>query len=286
MRKVSGSCSSEPSASVALRLCHREKQSRESGFQNMPSHPAEIATARGLLDGNRKRLNPAFVERLSRDLVDGWSISILQPITKEAEKVPAVIEACGKCGKQGVEDSGSSTTLLTCARCKVQKYCSKECQLADWKQHKKICKAPEKEPSADIIVVDVQKSLQFGEAMGWPAGMPMTMASMNMDASLGDMKAPGDSKEAGPLPDKIFIVKVQVPPSGFGSSPMGMMCYNERRNIQCQIHTQSCRDAERLDRIVRSGTIAGGMKAYFNAYLSADGKLNIVAHKPLPLQRW
>lgn len=29
--------------------------------------------------------------------------------------------------------------LLTCSRCKIAKYCSKECQKNDWKNHKRVC---------------------------------------------------------------------------------------------------------------------------------------------------
>jgi hypothetical protein len=31
--------------------------------------------------------------------------------------------------------------LMKCQRCKAAYYCSKECQVADWKNHKKRCKA-------------------------------------------------------------------------------------------------------------------------------------------------
>lgn len=38
------------------------------------------------------------------------------------------------CQKCGVSDD-----LKKCARCKLVSYCSRTCQTADWKQHKKIC---------------------------------------------------------------------------------------------------------------------------------------------------
>lgn len=38
---------------------------------------------------------------------------------------------CAKCRKVG--------DLRTCARCESQQYCSRECQMAHWKEHKKIC---------------------------------------------------------------------------------------------------------------------------------------------------
>lgn len=41
---------------------------------------------------------------------------------------------CPSCGKPG---------KFLCSRCKSVRYCSKECQKAHWKEHKKVCKAPE-----------------------------------------------------------------------------------------------------------------------------------------------
>ncbi|KAE9992238.1 hypothetical protein EG327_009616 [Venturia inaequalis] len=43
---------------------------------------------------------------------------------------------CDKCGKEKRE---SGEALLNCAQCHKAKYCSSECQKAQWKEHKKIC---------------------------------------------------------------------------------------------------------------------------------------------------
>lgn len=40
---------------------------------------------------------------------------------------------CRACGKEG---------SMACSRCKRVRYCSKECQRADWRDHKKACNAP------------------------------------------------------------------------------------------------------------------------------------------------
>jgi len=45
---------------------------------------------------------------------------------------------CGNCNK--LEKSNKDSKLLKCGGCKIQYYCSKECQVKDWKEHKKICK--------------------------------------------------------------------------------------------------------------------------------------------------
>ncbi|GFH53173.1 hypothetical protein CTEN210_09649 [Chaetoceros tenuissimus] len=43
--------------------------------------------------------------------------------------------ACARCGKQD-----STQKLLVCGSCKLFRYCSRECQVAHWKDHKQICK--------------------------------------------------------------------------------------------------------------------------------------------------
>jgi len=39
------------------------------------------------------------------------------------------------CANAGCESAGHHC----CSKCKVQFYCSRDCQLADWKKHKEIC---------------------------------------------------------------------------------------------------------------------------------------------------
>ena len=36
----------------------------------------------------------------------------------------------------------SKPSTQICSRCKMRQYCSKSCQMIDWKQHKQYCKAP------------------------------------------------------------------------------------------------------------------------------------------------
>lgn len=264
-----------------------EQASRDSGFQNMKSHIAEIKTARAILDENHKRLDPEFIENASSDLVGGFKISILQPVPKEGEAAPASTEVCSRCGKAEVP---GGAPLKACAKCKVQKYCSRECQVADWKVHKKSCVTPEAEEKAEIIVVDM--SVDVMAARGMPGMvttmMPMDNSSYSRDPADDMKKLRVGAPEKMPAADKMFIVKIQVPmTSRVSAGPLSgvMMCYNQARDVQVHIAEQNCAVSARLDGIIRSGKIANGMKGYFNAYVSA-GKLHIVAHNPLPLQQW
>ena len=54
---------------------------------------------------------------------------------------------CARCGKPG------ATGMLRCSKCKSVRYCSRECQRSDWKQHKLRCK----EVSKDLAARSEQK---------------------------------------------------------------------------------------------------------------------------------
>jgi MYND finger len=50
-------------------------------------------------------------------------------------------KACISCGREKAVDG---SCLLNCGRCHLAKYCSQECQRADWKTHKNACKTTQK----------------------------------------------------------------------------------------------------------------------------------------------
>ncbi|GJE87541.1 zinc finger MYND domain-containing protein [Phanerochaete sordida] len=62
------------------------------------------------------------------------------PENMPAPHVPGVVypaaAACTKCER----DSTIDKTMSRCGRCKLARYCSKECQTADWPRHKTNCK--------------------------------------------------------------------------------------------------------------------------------------------------
>lgn len=59
--------------------------------------------------------------------------SCLNELRKEARTIPKMTW-CWFCGKEDTKEK-----LFRCTRCKLVEYCSKECQVADWKSHKLNC---------------------------------------------------------------------------------------------------------------------------------------------------
>ena len=75
-------------------------------------------------------------EDMRDSLLDGveksWSA------VKKATKTMS--RSCNSCGREEAALEGRKKKLNACARCRLALYCSKECQVADWKRgHKQTC---------------------------------------------------------------------------------------------------------------------------------------------------
>ncbi|KAJ9487385.1 hypothetical protein VN97_g5937 [Penicillium thymicola] len=79
----------------------------------------------------RVAISPAFASALVDKPID---VSAL-PSARDASGQDLI--SCQVCGKDDEEGSA----LRNCSRCHKAKYCSRDCQKADWKKHKKVCKA-------------------------------------------------------------------------------------------------------------------------------------------------
>ena len=64
-----------------------------------------------------------------------------------------------------------------------------------------------------------------------------------------------------------------------------LMCYNQKRDFQCWIPRQQ-NDSEKLARLIKTSGLAGGLKAYFKAYVDQSTKQLVVLPMMLPAQPW
>jgi hypothetical protein len=53
------------------------------------------------------------------------------------QTITSASNRCGYCAKADIHDGN---TLKRCGNCKAVRYCSSECQVADWSNHKKMCR--------------------------------------------------------------------------------------------------------------------------------------------------
>jgi len=87
-----------------------------------------------LLDENRSRLaisqedkDTTNLKYYTKKAPKGWKFSILRPVDPTK---PSGLKMCPNCDKPATR---------TCSQCKIVGYCSRDCQKAQWKEHKKIC---------------------------------------------------------------------------------------------------------------------------------------------------
>ncbi|GMI00942.1 hypothetical protein TrLO_g12173 [Triparma laevis f. longispina] len=72
-----------------------------------------------------------YVEGLKKKEIEEEEELIEKVETFEVSENVSEERKCEACEKEGAKK---------CSRCKVVWYCSKDCQVKDWKIHKKICK--------------------------------------------------------------------------------------------------------------------------------------------------
>jgi hypothetical protein len=79
------------------------------------------------------------------------ALTKLQGLARLSNLDQSYVDICNHCEKVETLDGAK---LMKCQRCKLTYYCSKECQVADWKGHKKFCK----EISSTTISRSTQKT--------------------------------------------------------------------------------------------------------------------------------
>lgn len=66
---------------------------------------------------------------------------------------------------------------------------------------------------------------------------------------------------------------------------LDLMCYNQKRDFQCWIPRQQ-NDSEELATLIRTSGLAGGLKAYFKAFVDQTTQQLVVVPTMLPAQPW
>ena len=89
---------------------------------------------------------------------------------------------CGKCGKQA---TAATCKLLRCSACKIQKYCSKECQVQDWHWHKTSCTASREtlEISLDPTVSQITRLVDLSRSPFWQGSVSAASARQDREVN-------------------------------------------------------------------------------------------------------
>lgn len=164
-------------------------------------------------------------------------------------------ESCEHCGKRSSE---LGYELLQCTRCLSACYCSKECQIADWKKgnHKQEC--PERKKQGELVL---------GEAMKVPEGL----ANMNFATNTEhDHFRYGPPK--GCKPNEKFWIKVQS--EGVKTN---LFIYDRSRYCCFYLPPGSAGHKELVAKVGEDRAFEG-RKSFFKAKFNADGKCVVFLH--------
>eukprot|EP00978_Attheya_sp_CCMP212_P003707 scaffold7843_cov47-Attheya_sp.AAC.2 len=164
---------------------------------------------------------------------------------------------CSKCG--AVESSSSTSTLVilsVCARCKVVQYCSRDCQVLDWKGgHKQACKQLEEERGASF-------ELETPPVTENP--VMMSFATRQTSTAQGSYRKPDDVAVG-----EQFYIKVQI---AIPNSPL--LIYDKSR--QCHFFYPPDLGGYREMYGAAVGERAtNGTKAYLKASFDANGNCTV-----------
>ncbi|KAF9266065.1 hypothetical protein L218DRAFT_956454 [Marasmius fiardii PR-910] len=85
----------------------------------------------------------------------GPTVTTIEDMKKAIPERKPLVRPCGNC--MNVPEPGS--TFSHCAKCRETHYCSRECQVAHWPQHKEVCK----HRARVIAQMEQQKAAAFAE---------------------------------------------------------------------------------------------------------------------------
>jgi hypothetical protein len=158
------------------------------------------------------------------------------------------------------DDSGGEN-LLVCSRCKVVRYCGRDCQVQHWKEHKKEC-------------VDLS-SLSLGVTLGPPSEFDDGLCSMTRDLRTGGTfrNDAGYKKPRGTKHNEKFVIKCQ------GNSDIcPILIYDQTRTCQFYLRPEQKGFKEILKEI-RNEPAWQGRKTFMKASFDKNGVCTVYPKK-------
>eukprot|EP00978_Attheya_sp_CCMP212_P016325 scaffold42639_cov37-Attheya_sp.AAC.8 len=159
------------------------------------------------------------------------------------------LRICRHCNKMETSQE-FQMALKQCSRCGNAFYCSKECQVADWKSHKKYCKPVTKE-HAKMQGASQQSLLNFANKHYVDIMVKMAEACDETGVKKGDMLVALDF-----MPDANGVVPVLESPPEFSIAPVRGYIEGSRPSEPDWFHKN--RDKKEYEQTI--GSVIGGIK--------------------------
>lgn len=257
-------------------LKRRDVDNMMEGMYSISTEKGELPLLLELLQKNEKRLDPEYKKRMSEQLPRAFRISFFSPLkggpkpSEEAKKEMM----CVSCGKP---------KRYQCARCRRKSYCSRDCQVKHWPEHKANCRKLSDVPFIEVDTRNIPEELTYGMTLSW------IQPGFNQQKKQEpfNMKKNGEAFDIG----QIFAVKIQVPICGTDGGPLSqsMLLYDKDKKLQTHIWPGSVKQGvdgfSDLFRVIRvRGDL--GMRMFVLAEYQGNGYIKLYYDTLLPHPGW
>ncbi|KZT67860.1 hypothetical protein DAEQUDRAFT_672474 [Daedalea quercina L-15889] len=184
---------------------------------------------------------------------------------RTGEQRPLDGKMCAKCGKTDVP-------LKICSKCHAAKYCSAECQRADWREHKQACT-----PFDTVTSVTIRPSYNSRSMLMSSSDLKRQAFGIPTNPQPRTHNRGAHAPHVRPGQPKAMVIKAQVPYTGSAPTMRSgpMVVYDKKRELVCVLEASGNEDAYmRIATTVWTKGV-GGAKAYFPAELKSKDELVI-----------
>eukprot|EP00727_Mastigamoeba_balamuthi_P003694 m51a1_g13321 hypothetical protein (388) ;mRNA; f:127-1413 len=237
----------------------------------------EVLFTRDVLAANARRLSPleqstlaaraSMPPQYAEFFTASFALPVCAPppshlVAKAAATATAPPTPCATCGKPARN---------VCSRCKAVSYCGRECQKADWPQHKATCGTRGSDAGSVLVpFADDATRGMYGAMLG---------VGQHTSGSITGAKLKVPANTHG---DREFVVKVQVPLTG-GDDPL--LVYDQTRAWQVFLQCEgSPAEYRALQAAVRDTPLR--IKAFFRAKREGHFLRVFTTDLPSQNQRW
>ncbi|CAK5263662.1 unnamed protein product [Mycena citricolor] len=201
---------------------------------------------------------------------------------RNSEEAPREKKSCDSCGKE-------SASLKNCAKCRVARYCSVDCQRSAWPTHKRTCN-PFSHSNTVVLIPHYHaynNTIPTADLTRRAMGYPSEAEAWSKNKMRGAHAPKKVDKES-----KSITIKVQVPWNFQGDleaskkSSGDLLVYTKKRDFACTIRKRDApAEYDRIAAVVREKGV-GGAKAYFAAELESRDRLVVKVTEVLAEQPW
>lgn len=179
--------------------------------------------------------------------------------TRKARKQEGL--TCANCNKT---DDSNGEKLLVCSRCKVVRYCGRDCQVQHWKEHKKEC--------TTLSSLSASVTLDSPGEFSLPGGMSSFIQNFRGGGSNLSQES-GYKKPRGKKYDEKFVIKCQ----GNGdSSPL--LIYDQTRTCQFYLRKEQ-KGFKEISLAIRNEPAWQGRKTFMKASFDRNGVCTVYPEK-------